>query len=68
MGIPEGDILNQSKFLNMDNVGYVDVEQTIKTPNVSDVSKAMSKSRPVQIRIMVAIKIKGGTDGPGDMH
>ena len=68
MGIPEGDIVNRRKSSNMDTVGHVDGEQTIKAPNVSDGLKAMPQAQPVPIRIMVAIIIKGIPEGPGEMY
>ena len=68
MGIPEGVIFNIRQSLKMNNIGHVDGEQTTKAPNVSDGSKAMSQARPMPIQRLVAIRIKGGTEGPGDMH
>ena len=52
----------------MDNVGHVDGEQTTESPNVSDGLRAMSQARPVPIRRILAIRIKGRTEGPGEMH
>ena len=52
----------------MDTVSHVDGEQTTKSPNVSDVSKAMLQARPVTILKMVDMIIKGGTNGSWDMY
>ena len=52
----------------MDTVGHVDEKKPTNPPNVSDVRKATSQARPVPIQRMVEIRIKGGTDGPGEMH
>ena len=68
MEIPEGDIVNQRQSSKMDTVGHVDGKQTTKPPNVSDVRKATSQVQPMLMQRMVAIGIKGGTDGPGDMN
>ena len=68
MGIPEGDIVNRSQSSKMDTISHVDGKQATKAPNVSDVRKATSQSRPVLILRMVAVVIKGGTDGTGEIH
>ena len=68
IGIPERKIFNLRKSSKVDTVGHVDGEQTTKPPNVSDVLKAMRQSQHVPIQRMVAIEIKGGTYGTGEMH
>ena len=66
--ILKGDIFNRRQSFKMDTVGHMDGKKPTKVPNISDVLKSISQARTVPIQRMVVIGIKGGTDGPGEMH